>query len=380
MTAAIGRVQRAARRRWVQILTLVVLVVVLAGVVAAHIDLGYYVLTPGTAQPVAPLVRVPPAKAHGVRGRILLTDVLVTRVTALTYLADKLNADAQMVPVATLLGPDVPPGELVAQGYVEMAQSQSAAKAAALDQLGYHVSGHDAGALVFTVVPGSPAAALLSVGQIVTAVDGRLTPDACTFSQALSAHHPGQRVALTIEQSKVTPQATIAAGSTVRRDVVLARWPAGVARPAATPQCPLPTRGARGFLGVAAETQQTFRYPFPISVRTTSIGGPSAGLAMALGIIDTLGGGGLTGGRTVAATGTIDAQGGVGQVGGVPQKTVAVERAGATVFLVPAAQKATALSKATPSLRVVGVTSLRQALRVLQRLGGTVPDTASHGS
>ena len=94
---------------------------------------------------------------------------------------------------------------------------------------------------------------------------------------------------------------------------------------------------------------------------------------MTLGIIDTLGGGHLTGGRTVAATGTITPAGNVGEVGGVPQKTVAVEAAGATVFFVPAAQVATARSKAVPSLRVFGVRTLAQVLAILHRLGGTVP-------
>ena len=94
---------------------------------------------------------------------------------------------------------------------------------------------------------------------------------------------------------------------------------------------------------------------------------------MTLGIIDKLSGGHLTGNRTVAATGTIDPQGDVGDVGGVPEKTVAVERAGATVFFVPPQEYQAALSKDTPQLHVYAVSTLGQALRILQRLGGTLP-------
>ena len=83
---------------------------------------------------------------------------------------------------------------------------------------------------------------------------------------------------------------------------------------------------------------------------------------MTLGIIDKLSGGDLTGKRTVAATGTIDPQGDVGDVGGVPQKTIAVERAGATVFFVPPQEYAAAMSKDTPQLHVYSVSSLDQAL------------------
>ena len=88
-------------------------------------------------------------------------------------------------------------------------------------------------------------------------------------------------------------------------------------------------------LGIDTEDQVDFTYPFPVSINVTNIGGPSAGLAMTLGVIDALTSGSLTGGHTVAATGTMDSQGDVGDVGGVAQKTVAVENAGATIFLGP---------------------------------------------
>ena len=88
-------------------------------------------------------------------------------------------------------------------------------------------------------------------------------------------------------------------------------------------------------LGVEPEDQVDFTYPFPVNIDVTNIGGPSAGLAMTLGVIDALSPGSLTGDHTVVATGTIDSQGNVGEVGGVPQKTVAVENAGASIFLVP---------------------------------------------
>lgn len=356
---------------------LVVLAVAVACAVADRVDLGYYVITPGVAQPVAPLVKVPPAREHTLDGAVFLTDVYITRVTALSYLFDKIRPNAQMVPAAAVLGPATPPSQLVTQGYLEMAQSQDAARAAALSRLGYHVKARNAGTLVFAVVPGSPASTVLSVGQIVTAVDGASTANACAFAQALARHAAGQRVTLSVEKSQVSSRAVIAPGQTVRRTVRLARWPSTVPRPA-TPSCPLASSSHPGYLGVEAETYADYAFPFPISLTTTSIGGPSAGLAMTLGIIDELGSGHLTGGRRVAATGTITPAGNVGQVGGVPQKTVAVEDAGATVFFVPAAQAATARSKATPSLRVYGVRSLAQVLRILRRLGGTVP--SGHGS
>ena len=75
----------------------------------------------------------------------------------------------------------------------------------------------------------------------------------------------------------------------------------------------------------------------------------------------------------MAATGTIDQDGNVGDVGGVAEKTIAVERAGATVFFVPAVEFKKAESKASPQLHVYGVSNLNQVLRILKHLGGNVP-------
>ena len=130
-------------------------------------------------------------------------------------------------------------------------------------------------------------------------------------------------------------------------------------------------------LGIDSEDQVDYTYPFPVKIDVTNIGGPSAGLAMTLGVIDALTNGSVTGGHTVAATGTIDAQGDVGDVGGVAQKTVAVENAGATIFLVPPQEYKAALSKVRPGLHVYAVSTLDQALAVLEAHGGKVPPAPS---
>ena len=110
------------------------------------------------------------------------------------------------------------------------------------------------------------------------------------------------------------------------------------------------------------------------------IGGPSAGLAFTLAIMDSLSNGKLTGGHKVAATGTMDPAGDVGQVGGVQEKTAAVEKAGAQVFFVPQAEYQDAESVAGHNLVVVPVTSLSQVLQILrQRYGGDVPGLSSAG-
>jgi len=367
MTEATDRT-RSRRRWWLIVLAGAAVLAVLAAV-ASRIELPYYALSPGDASPVAPLVKVPPAHAHRVHGNLLLTDVLLSQVSLLDYLPDRWSSDTTVVPASEVLGPATPPAQLTAQGYLEMAQSQSAAKAAALRRLGYAVPERDAGALVFAVQPRSPASTVLQVAQIVTAVGPTPTPNTCAFVSALHSYGPGDTVTLSVEQSTVTPNAIIVPGRVVEKSVRLGRAKSG----GTSSGCPGVTGPNRAYLGVEVETQQSFSYPIPVTIDTTDIGGPSAGLAMTLGVMDKLYNGDLTGGEVVAATGTIDPSGAVGDVGGVAQKTVAVERAGARAFLVPPEEYKVAKSKASSSLRVYSVSTLNQALGVLHRLGGRIP-------
>lgn len=116
--------------------------------------------------------------------------------------------------------------------------------------------------------------------------------------------------------------------------------------------------------------------PFDISIDTGSIGGPSAGLAFTLTLIDGLSEGELTGGRRVAVTGTIDLDGSVGPIGGLTQKASAVAQAGVELFLVPASQgeeQISAAQAAAPGLEIVSVSTLEEAIDALIAFGGERP-------
>ncbi|MFJ6011865.1 S16 family serine protease [Streptomyces sp. NPDC092952] len=111
-----------------------------------------------------------------------------------------------------------------------------------------------------------------------------------------------------------------------------------------------------------------------VTLHLADVGGPSAGLFFALGIVDKLDGDGhggdLTGGRTIAGTGTIQPDGEVGAVGGVSLKTQAARRDGATVFLVPKAECREAKAELPGGLRLIPVTTLKDAVGSLRALAG----------
>ncbi len=347
------RAGRGRRRLW---LWAILVGVVVAVAVASRIDLDYYALEPGTAQSVQQFITVPPDKAHPVYHPVLLTDVEIGRVTALSYLYFKLQSDTALEQVEAVTG-GTPPSQLNAQGALEMSQAESAAKAAALSRLGYKVTATPGGAVVFGTFPGTPASTTLNVGDVITAVDGKAVTTAEELTHALAEYHSGQTVIFTVRRGGTAPPAPVRV--TLQNTVVDIG----------------PGQSATLDLGVDTEDQIDYGYPFPVSIDVANIGGPSAGLAMTLGVIDALDKGSITGGHTVAATGTIDAEGDVGDVGGVAQKTVAVENAGATIFLVPPQEYKAAMSKDRPGLKVYAVSTLDQALAILAAHGGTVPPT-----
>jgi PDZ domain-containing protein len=331
----------------------VAIAVVLAVFVASRIDLDYYAIQPGTAQPVQPFITVPSDRAHKVAQPVLLTDVEEARVTALSYLFFKLQSDTALYSVPSVTG-GVSPSELDAQGALEMSQAETAAKVASLRHLGYTVPATPAGAVIAGTFPGTPAYGVLDVGDVVTAVDGRPTTSALALTTALAPYRSGQTVTFTVRRAGTGAPGPVPI--TLRRTVIDVDGEHVVVS-----------------VGIEPEDQVDYTYPFPVSIDVVDIGGPSAGLAMTLGVIDTLGGGELTGGHKVAATGTMDASGDVGDVGGVAQKTVAVERAGATIFLVPPQEYRAAMSEDRPGLKVYAVSTLDQALKVLAANGGHVP-------
>ena len=114
--------------------------------------------------------------------------------------------------------------------------------------------------------------------------------------------------------------------------------------------------------------------PFELNINTGSIGGPSAGLAFTLTLIDELTEGELTGGDSVAVTGTMELSGDVGAIGGLRQKASAVAQAGVKLFLVPESQGEEDIAAARlaggPGLEIVPVANLEEAIAALVAHGG----------
>jgi PDZ domain-containing protein len=132
--------------------------------------------------------------------------------------------------------------------------------------------------------------------------------------------------------------------------------------------------GSRPIIGIVPADTRTVQLPFDVQISTTDIGGPSAGLAFTLSLLDELTSGNLMGNGRVAATGTIRQDGSVGAIGALVQKAVAVRESGVTLFLVPSEQSDTEIAQAQKaagrSVKIVAVSNLDEALDALRQNGG----------
>ncbi|MGA3219937.1 MAG: S16 family serine protease [Acidimicrobiales bacterium] len=371
---------------FVSLLLLVAIVVGVPVAIAVHEANAYYLFSPGTAPVITtsgkcrpdngelalpdgtPCVRLvlPRGKAHPVKGELLMVDVEVGQAGPVDWAEWELGLlgkQSQMVPAAEYVG-STPTSELGCQDTQEMVSADQDAALAALAQLHYKVAEVPDGVQIDAVLGSTPAwQAGIKCNDIVTAVDGKPVLSSQQLVQTLAPVPPGTVVVLTDHP---------AGGA--RAKLVKVRL--------SSPPASVVAQGFQGksYMGVELETRVKLELPFPVSVEAGEIGGPSAGLAFTLAIMDSVSNGKLTGGHNVAATGTIDPEGDVGQVGGVQEKTAAVEKAGAQVFFVPQAEYQDAESVAGHGLVVVPVTTLGQVLQILrQRYGGDVPGLSSPG-
>jgi len=301
-----------------------------------------FILLPDRAHPVAPLVHVQGGKAPKDAGGIFFVDVFERRASMLESLFPSLREGSTLVPASLIVPPGVSDNAQRRADLREMSISERVAAAVALKRLGYHVVARPSGVIVTAVALGSHAIGKLEPTDEIVAVNGAASLTIATLRSELSRVHPGQPVTLTIVRGGKRLSVTIKT----------------VADPLAK------THALVGFTpGQAAD----IRLPLHVQIDAGNVGGPSAGLAFALEVMEQLGRD-VDRGYRVAATGQIELDGAVSPIGGVKQKTFGVRQANADVFLVPAGDNATEARRYAHGLRIIAVKSFPQALRALATL------------
>jgi len=296
-----------------------------------------------------PLISVEGAETFETAGSLDLTTVQVVGNRQRTPSWFELalawtDSSKAVVPLDSVFPEGVTTEQRDAQNATLMVDSQHEATAAALGELGY-----DTGAQVAVVeaVGGTPADGVLEADDIITAIDGTAVDSAKQLRQKIQDAE-GDAVELTVLRGgeektvEITPEERTADGKKT--------W----------------------VVGVTLRTDYDF--PIDVTIQLDNVGGPSAGMMFALGIIDTLTPGELNGGEDVAGTGTIEADGTVGPIGGIRQKLYGARDAGADFFLAPESNCGDVVGHVPDGLTVISTSTLADSVHALEVIadGGDV--------
>ncbi len=349
MTAELHRTDLDARNRLLLVLGLSLGLLLALVIAAGLVTVPYKALRPGSVRPVAEHVLIEGAPSHPPDHSIAFTTVGVGNASLLEALGGWLDPTVDLFPREVIEG-DRDAEENRRYNAELMDVSKLTATTVALRHLGLEVTLHTTGTVVRQIAEGTPAAAVLQQDDVIVAVDGEPIDAEGELSARLQEGGVGGEHVLTVERPPGSGQVVEVPITTI-----------------ADPADP-----ARAIIGVAGQERYAdVDLPFEVTIDTGRVGGPSAGLAFALTLIDLLTPGNLTGDLRVAVTGTIDMDGNVGVVGGAAQKAVAVRDEGYDVFLVPEAEAAEVRAAIGDDLRVVAVGTLSEALQALAALGGT---------
>ena len=333
------------------------LLVALITAMAVFFPVPYTAMRPGPATNTLgldpqgkPLITISGRQTYPVGdGRLDLTTVRISAknypMTLFEALQGWLDPNVAIVP-RELIYPDAnqTQDQIRQQNAEEMEMSQQHATAAALKELGIEPSAKYL--LVSAVAPGAPADGKLQAGDVIVAIDGHRVTTLEDVTGRITAHDPGDQVSVEVKR----------AGKTMTLDMPTVADSDGKAR-----------------IGIGVE--YGYEFPFDVNFQIEDIGGPSAGLMFALGIVDKLTPGEMTMGKSIAGTGTIDDAGEVGPIGGIQQKIIGAKDAGAVMFLAPKANCGEATQSPPRGIRIVPVSTLHDAMTAIDTLTTGDPAT-----
>lgn len=301
-----------------------------------------YIFLPDRARPLDTRVEVEGEKPEREPGGIYYVAVDVRKASILEKMFPGLYDGATLEPVSNVLAEGEDERAHRRCELAAMQRSQEYATAVALRSLDYKVTTRNLGVSVEGTFPGYPASGKLQSCDWIRAIDGQPVRRSEQVTRALAEKKPGQLVRLAIERDDE------------RREVVL--------RAAKDPRNP-----DRAFIGISVtDVYDVVHMPVDVEIDLGQVGGPSAGLAFALDLVEELGED-VDRGNRIAATGEIFLDGSVGRVGGIKQKTIGARRSGMDAFLVPGDNAAEARRYAD-GLRILPVDSFQQALKALATL------------
>ena len=329
-----------------------------------------FAVVPADAQPVEPRLTIDGPTTYGGAGQVLFVTVRQPELSMLEWWIGRNNPAIDEKSYADLFATETPQQQAT-RGQRDMRTAKDTAEYVALKRLGFDVKLTPGDVIVDDLVclkvsddgrscaQRAPSDQVLDPGDKLLKLDGVPLSVVDDLGPVLARHKPGDKVTVDYERDGKPGTGQI--------ELITA------------PDEPEP----RTIVGFVPSDTAVIKLPdnVKINIDTESIGGPSAGLAFTLTVIDQLSQGNLLGGKRVAVTGTININAEVGAIGGLTSKASAVLQSGAKYFLVPTAQGETDIANARKvvgnKVEIIPVATLDEALAALQRIGGDALPPAS---
>ncbi len=321
-----------------------------------------FAVVPADAQPVEPRLTIDGPTTYDSNGQVLFVTVRTPELSLLDWWVGRNNPAVDEKSYADLYATETPQQQTT-RGQRDMRTAKETAEFVALQRLGFDAKLTPGDVIIDELVclkasddgrkcgQTAPSDELLNPGDKLLKVDGKTLSVVDDIAPILAEHKAGDTVSIDFERDGKPGSGTVA--------LIAA-----------------PNEPERVIIGFIPSDTATISLPddVKINIDTESIGGPSAGLAFTLTVIDQLSPGDLLGGKRVAVTGTININGEVGAIGGLSSKASAVLQSGAKYFLVPTAQGEQDIAKARlvvgDNVEIIPVANIDEALAALQRIGG----------
>jgi len=248
-----------------------------------------------------------------------------------------------VIPVNVAYPPGVTLEENREAARVEMENSQQESIAAALSNVGIDYESY---LVIVSALEDGPSEGVLLEGDVVVSAGGQKPSTVTQLRELIRLSGVNRPFAMTVNRD----------GELVELEVV-----------------PRLSQGAEPVPMIGILVGGRYSFPLDIEIALENVGGPSAGVVFALGVVEKLTEEDLTGGRVIAGTGTISAAGDVGSIGGVRHKMNGAKKDGASVFIAPAGNCQDIVGHEPDGLTVVPVATLQQAVDALRALQAGQP-------
>ena len=299
----------------------------------------YYFMSPGP--PYQWNIEIENVETYEYDGNLYQLTVRRDEANYFVYAWARLNSQIDLYPREVILPDGVTPQELSEISIQNMVTSENVAIAVALDSLDYEIESEGDGVLVVGLLDDSPVKDKLIKNDLIISINNELVRSASEFISMLRTYEIGDivNIGLIRNEQELTIETKLIEHVEYENEPMV------------------------GFL--ASTPNQQFIFPFEVDIKTGNVGGPSAGMMMALNVYNLLTEDDITNGKKIAGTGTIEIDGSIGPVGGVKQKVIAAKRANAGLILVPIANYEEASVFADDNTQIVAVDSFDNALNVI---------------